>query len=299
MTRQLWTRFALALAALVLIPTLASAQATQVGQLAGEVKDATGGVLPGATVTLTSVERGFTRSMVTDGEGKFRFGVLPIGKYNVSVQLSSFGTTTVTDNLVEAERTTTIAVTLKVAGLEVSTTVVGETPIVDVKNQTQETRVRAEEFSKMAVGRSYQSLIAQAPGVVGTGNVNSHGSLSSSNVFMFDGVNTTDPTTGTFGSNLNFEAIQEVVIRTSTVGVEYGGGTGAIVDVITKSGTNRFEGSMKWIGTNDNWNEQNTTKNEVSGASLERVEVRQGELDLQRHDRRAGGQGPGVVLLRL
>jgi outer membrane receptor protein involved in Fe transport len=271
MRRQLWTRFGLALAALLLIPALASAQATQVGQLAGDVKDITGGVLPGATVTLTSVERGFTRSMVTDAEGKFLFPVLPIGRYTVTVQLSSFATSTISDNLVEAERTTRIAVTLKVAGLETATTVVGETPIVDVKNQTQETRVRAEEFSKLAVGRSYQSLMAQAPGVVGTGNVNSHGSLSSSNIFMFDGVNTTDPTTGTFGSNLNFEAIQEVVIRTSTVGVEYGGGTGAIVDVITKSGTNRFEGSMKWIGTNDNWNEQNTTKNEVTGASLART----------------------------
>jgi hypothetical protein len=262
----------MALLALLLLPGLAFAQATQVGQIGGEVKDATGGVLPGATVTLTSVERGFTRNATTDSLGKFLFTAVPIGRYTVEVKLSSFQTTTLTDNLVEAERTTSLAVAMKVAGVEVSTTVVGSTPIVDTKNQTVETHIRAEEFSKLAVGRSYQSLMAVTPGVVGTGNVNSHGALSSNNIFMFDGVNTTDPTTGTFGANLNFEAIQEMIVRTSAVGVEYGRGTGAVVDVITKSGTNRFEGSFKYLASNDNWNAQNSTKSEVAPfTSLERV----------------------------
>ena len=275
MTRKLQVRLGALLLALVLVPSLAFAQATQVGQLGGEVKDATGGVLPGATVTLTSVARGFTRTMVTDGQGRFLFTVVPIGRYTVSVALQSFQTANLTDNLVEAERTTSLSVSLKVAGIEVSTTVIGATPIVDTKNQTLETRVRVDEFGKLAVGRNYQSLMAAVPGVVGTGNVNSHGALSSNNIFMFDGVNTTDPTTGTFGANLNFESIQEMVIRTSAVGVEYGRGTGAVVDVITKSGTNRFEGSFKYFATNDNWNEQNTTKAETTGASLARVKFPQ------------------------
>ena len=273
MKRNRWGWIGAALLALVLVPALASAQATQVGQLAGEVKDATGGVLPGATVTLTSVERGFSRIAVTDSSGKFLFAVVPIGKYAVNVKMPSFQTVTITDNLVEAERTTTVPVMLKVAGVEVATTVVGETPIVDAKNQTVETRMRVEEFSKLAVGRSYQSLLAFTPGVVAAAdqNPNSHGALRSNNIFMFDGVNTTDTTTGTFGTNLNFEAIQEMVVRTSAVGVEYGRGTGAIVDVITKSGTNRFEGAFKWLLSNDDWNADNTTKNEVTGDSLART----------------------------
>lgn len=271
MTRTLTLRFWAALLALALVPAFAHAQATQVGQLGGEVKDATGGVLPGATVTLTSVERGFTRSAVSDAQGKFLFTVVPIGRYNLSVALPSFQTTTIADNLVEAERTTAVAVTMKVAGVTVDTTVIGETPIVDAKNQTLETRLRAEEFNKLAVGRSYQALMASVPGVVGTGNVNSHGALTSNNIFMFDGVNTTDPTTGTFGANLNFDAIQEMVVRTSAVGVEYGRGTGAVVDVITKSGTNRYEGAFRYFATNDNWNAQNTTAAETTGASLARV----------------------------
>ena len=273
MTASKRFRLIAALLACVLVPGVAFGQATQVGQLGGDVKDATGGVLPGATVTLTSVERGFSRSAVTDAQGKFLFTAVPIGRYNIDVKLSSFQAATLTDNLVEAERTTNITLTMKVAGVEVSTTVTGETPIVDAKNQTVETRLRATEFQKLAIGRSYQSLLAVAPGIApaADSNPNAHGALRSNNIFMFDGVNTTDPTTGTFAANLNFEAIQEVVIRTGAVGVEYGRGTGAIVDVITKSGTNRFEGAFKFLMSNDNWNAQNTVSDEVTGDSLART----------------------------
>src|SRR5580765_7848020 len=102
MTRKLRIRFGMALLALVLVPAFAYAQATQVGQIGGEVKDATGGVLPGATVTLTSVERGGVRTMVTDTNGKFLFTSVQIGRYTVGVKLQSFQTTTLTDNIVEA-----------------------------------------------------------------------------------------------------------------------------------------------------------------------------------------------------
>jgi Carboxypeptidase regulatory-like domain len=266
------------LLALVLLPMTAAAQTAQVGQVRVEVKDTSNAVLPGATVTLTSEERGVSRTGVTDSNGTYLFSVVSLGRYTVNVKLSSFENKTITGNLVEESKTTVVPVSLKIATVEVSTTVTGEVPIVDATNQTQETRLRSEEFQKMPIGRSYQSLMGVAPGVVGTGNVNAHGALTSNNVFLFDGVNTTDPTTGTFGNNLNFESIQELVVRTGAVSAEFGRGTGAIVDVITRSGTNRFEGSYKYLGTNDNWNAQNTTKSQAKNAdgscvctSLERV----------------------------
>jgi hypothetical protein len=251
-------------AALVLTPTPAAAQTAQAGQLTAAVADVTGGVLPGAALTLTSEERGVTRNGVTDAGGKFVFAQLPLGRYSLSVKLPGFSTTTVSGNLVEADKNTSVSATLKVGGLTDAVTVSGEVPIVDASNQTLQTRVRADEFQKLPIGRSYQSLVGQAPGVVGTGNVNAHGALTSNNQFFFDGINTTDPTTGGFGANLNFEAIQEVLIRTSAVSAEYGRSTGAIVEVITKSGTNQLQGSYKFLGTNDNWNKQNTTSSEVA-----------------------------------
>jgi len=258
-------------AALLSCPAAVRAQTAQVGTVSGQVNDATGAALPGATVVLASEERGVSRTTTTGEDGRFLFGQVAPGRYDVTVTLNGFSTRTVKGNLVEPERTTSVPVSLQIATVEVATTVTGSVPIVDATNQTQEMRLRAEEFQKMPFGRSYQALIGMAPGVVGTGNVNAHGALTSNNQFLFDGVNTTDPTTGTFGANLNFEAIQEVVVRTGSVSAEYGRATGAIVDVITKSGTNRLSGSFKFLATNDAWNAQNTTHSEVDQTSLART----------------------------
>lgn len=248
------------------LPHPLSAQTAQVGHVTGTVADATGGMLPGAIVQLRSVERGFSRSTVADSEGRFTFRQVTLGNYDIEVGMTGFQTRTVTGNLVEAEKTTVVSVVLALTTVGESTTVVGEVPIVDALNQTQTSRLRADEFQRLPIGRSYQTLIGQAPGVVGTGNVNSHGALTASNQFMADGVNTTDTVTGTFGNNMNFEAIAEVIVRTAGVSAEFGQSTGAYVDVITKSGTNRFGGSFKFIGTNDVWDEQNSTRSEVANA---------------------------------
>jgi outer membrane receptor protein involved in Fe transport len=247
------------------------AQPAQTGTISGEVQDSTGAVLPGVTVTITSQDRGFTRETVSDGSGRYFFPAVPIGLYRVTATLQGFQTATSSDNLVEVEKTTTVPLSLAVGQLTDTVQVIGDTPIVDPTTVTATARLSKDEFDKIPVGRSFQALTGTAPGVVGTGNVNSLGALTTSNLFVIDAVDTTDPTTGTFGTNLNFEAIQEVNVLTSAVGAEYGRAQGAIVNVITKSGTNRFEGSFKYLFANDEWNAQNKTVNQVTGASLERV----------------------------
>lgn len=259
----------------------AYAQPAQVGIIAGVVEDASGGVLPGVTVTATSQDRGTVRTAITDENGRYVFPAMAIGYYTVEANLSGFAPVRLTDNLVETEKTTNVAVTLKVGGLTDSVTVTGETPLVDLTNVTSNLRVRREEFERLPVGRSYQSLVIATPGVVGgtqqtgSSNVNALGAPQGGNLYVMDSVDTTDPTTGTFGANLNFEAIQEVSVSTSAVSVEYGRAQGAIVNVITKSGTNRFEGSAKYIAINDNWDASNSTKSETTGASLARVKFDQ------------------------
>ena len=256
--------------ALVTIAATANAQPAQTGTISGVVEDTTGGALPGVTVTLQSQDRGFTRSTVTDENGRYVFPAVPIGPYSVSATLQGFETGTATDNLVEVDKTTQVPFTLRVGALTDTVQVVGDTPIVDPTTVTATTRISNEEFEKLPVGRSYLNLIAAAPGVVGTANVNSGGALTSNNLYVIDAVDTTDPTTGTFGTNLNFEAVQEVSVLTSAVGAEYGRAQGAVVNVITKSGTNRFEGMFKYLFANDEWNSQNKTVNQITGASLAR-----------------------------
>lgn len=261
----------LLVAALVAVAAPSFAQPAQTGTISGQITDTTGAVLPGVTVTITSQDRGFQRVAVSDGIGRYVFPAVPIGLYSISATLQGFQTATVTDNLVEVEKTTTVPFDMRVGALTDTVQVIGDTPIVDRSTVTATTRLSRDEFEKIPVGRSYQALVGAAPGVVGTGNVNSAGALTTANLFVIDAVDTTDPTTGTFGTNLNFEAIQEVSVLTSAVGAEYGRAQGAIVNVITKSGTNRFEGSFKYLFANDEWNAQNTTVNQITNASLERV----------------------------
>ncbi len=251
------------------------AQVVVVGELGGQVKDETGAALPGATVTAVSVERGTAMTATTDASGKFRFSEVQPGRYNVTVTLSGFATVAQKGNLVENQKKTNLAVSMKLSTEKAEVTVTGEVPIVDKTNASLESRQRAKEFEKMPVGRSFQNLFLNAPGVNLTPGANPnpsvHGALSSNNLWLYDGVDTTDPTTGTFGGNLNFEAIQEVTVITSGVSAEYGRASGGIINVITKSGTNSFAGSGKVVMTNDNWNSQNTTENQVTGASLART----------------------------
>jgi outer membrane receptor protein involved in Fe transport len=246
---------------------VAAAQVVIVGELGGQVKDETGAALPGATVSVTSVERGVTMTTTSDATGRFRFGEIQPGHYDVTVALSGFATVTAKNNLVENQKKTDVPITLKLTAEKAEVTVTGEVPIIDKTNAALETRQRAKEFEKMPQGRSFQALFLNAPGVnlVPGANPNPvvHGALSSNNLWLYDGTDTTDPTTGTFGGNLNYEAIQEVTVITSGVSAEYGRAIGGVINVITKSGTNAFAGSGKVIMTNDNWNAQNSTTSTV------------------------------------
>src|SRR5215213_4158812 len=249
----------------------ASAQSAQTGTISGVIHGSSGAIFPGVSVTLTSVAQGTVRSTVTDQDGRYVFPGVPVGQYKVAAALQGFQTAEAKENLVETSKTTNVSFTLAVGTLSDVVQVVGETPIVDPTTVAQTTRVTRDEFEKLPVGRSYQALMAAAPGIVGTGNANSAGALTSNNVFVIDAVDTTDPTTGTFGTNINFESIQEVSILTTAAGAEYGRAQGAIVNVVTKSGTNRFEGAAKYIFLNDKWDAQNKTTSETTGASLART----------------------------
>jgi hypothetical protein len=267
------TKLLVAALILLLTPTMLFAQGFQVGSISGIAADQTGGALPGVSITVTNAERGTTRTEVTDAQGRYRFAGLALGNYNLEASLEGFQPTR--HNVrVEAEKITTMDVVMSLAASTEAITVTAEAPVVDPTNMTTTTRLSTEEYEKAPIGRSYQSITAFAPGVSRAGsNPNVNGALSAGNQYVFDGVDITDPTTGTFGANINFEAIQEVNVLTTGVSAEYGRTTGAVVSVITKSGTNDFEGSAKLIASNDDWNAQNKTRNQVSGASLARTKV--------------------------
>jgi hypothetical protein len=247
------------LAVAPVLPTLLLADGSQLGTVSGRVLDEDGRPLPGASVEIVSGDKGFRRSQETDASGSFTFALLQPGPYTLWVTLPGFQSVEATNNIVAPEKTTRVNATLMLTAAEAAVTVLGEIPLVDKTDTTARTTVSSTLTQKLAIGRNYQTLIATAPGVTNNsgGTPNVHGALDSNNLYLFDGVDSTDTVTGTFGQNFNFEAIQEMVVSTAGISAEFGRATGAIVNVITKSGTNNFSGSGKVILTNDEWNDDN------------------------------------------
>jgi hypothetical protein len=126
-------------------------------------------------------------------------------------------------------------------------TVTADAVVVDPTTTTVQQNFGTNHLKYASVGtagRSYQSVLQQAPGVAGGANPQVMGANSGQNNYMLDGVNTTDPVTHTFGSNLPFDAIQEVSIQTLGKDAEYGRAIGGVINVVTKSGGNDFSGSL-------------------------------------------------------
>lgn len=256
---------------MVSLPLLADG--TQLGTISGRVTDQSGAPVPGATVEITNQEKGITRSKTTDADGKYIFPLLHPGPYKVTISLAGFDTFVANNTVVEVGKTTSVNSKLRLSTSE-TITVLGDVPVVDKSNASQTTTISSDLAQRLPVGRSYQALALSMPGVVLPGNANAnanfHGALFTDNLYLFDGIDTTDPTTGGFGQNFTYEAIQEVSVTTSGASADYGRAVGGIINVITKSGTNSFKGSYKEVLTNDEWNAQNKGVSPTSGATFAR-----------------------------
>ncbi|HEX9494069.1 MAG TPA: carboxypeptidase regulatory-like domain-containing protein, partial [Thermoanaerobaculia bacterium] len=260
---------------MLLVSMSAFADGTQLGTISGRVTDQSGAPIPGATVEITNQEKGISRSKTTDAEGKYIFPLLHPGPYKVTITLSGFDTFVANNTIVEVGKTTNVNSKLRLSATSETITVLGDVPIVDKTNASDTTTISSQLAQRLPIGRSYQALALTMPGVVLPGNANAnanfHGALFTDNLYLFDGIDTTDPTTGGFGQNFTYEAIQEVSVTTSAASADYGRAVGGIINVITKSGTNSFKGSYKEVLTNDQWNAQNKGVSPTSGVSFART----------------------------
>ena len=237
-------RIVAAAALFVLIGAPVRAQ-QQTGSLVLEISDPAGAPIAGAEVSIES-ERTATRLATSDDRGRARFLLLPPGTYIVEVRAEGFTATR-----------REIQVALGGAGIErftlakgelTETVVVTANPEVDVTKTSTSDVYTSEDLANLQLGsanRSYLSVLGKSAGVVGGGgNPAVHGATIGENVYLIDGVNTTDPVTGTFGLLTNFDAIEQVELTTGGFQAEYGWATGGYVNQVTKSGTNEFDGTV-------------------------------------------------------
>ena len=232
--------------------TAATAMA-QYGQFEGTVRDSSGAVLPGATVTVTNQETGLTRVAVTSGDGFYRLPGLSPGVYSVRCELSNFATRTLTDIILTIQQTIIQNFTMDVAQVEETITVTGESPLVDMRRSDVTTSINELQIQDLPVGsRRWVDLAMLTPGVSqdnirgfyyrGNANIGA-GTREYSNAFIVDGVNNTWAEMGEARQNFPMDAIGEFKVTTSNFKAEYGLATGGVMTVVSKSGTNDLAGS--------------------------------------------------------
>lgn len=217
------------------------------GRLTGRIVDDTGAPLPGVTVTISSEVLMGTQFVQSDADGEFAFSALPPGTYTVKAELEGFVTVENSAVQVRLGRTTPVELALASGEFTEEVTVIAETPVVDPEQVSTSQTFTPEYLKKSAVSslnRGYQNVLTAAAGVTGGSNPNVFGSTLGENAYTIDGIDSTDPVTATFGINLNFDSIQEINFETAGFEAEYGRATGGVVDVITKSGGNRFSGTV-------------------------------------------------------
>jgi len=243
------------LTGLVLLLTSAAAWAQATAQLNGRVTDESGAVLPGVTVTVTQTDTQFTRTVVTDGTGSYVMPNLPTGPYRLEVSLQGFRSYVQTGIVLQVGATPTINASLGVGNLEETVSVEAAAPLVDVRSSGISEVVENERIVELPLqGRQVTDLIVLAGAAVETGRPNNRSFQGGVNIavagglqfgvsYLLDGALHNDPQNAA-GLALPFpDALQEFRVATSGLSAENGVRSGASVNAVTKSGTNRFSGN--------------------------------------------------------
>jgi hypothetical protein len=225
----------------------AFAQLTPGGKINGRVLDDQGGPLPGVSVTATSPKLVGRSSTVTDTNGVYRLMALPSGTYEITFSLQGFKTLVRSGILLELSQTLTLNVNLESAAIEEQVTVIGQTPLIDIKSTVKGQVMTKEMFLNLPRGRSFDSLISTIPGVqkdVNTAGLSVDGATGPENMFYVDGADISDFHYGGDPQNIVLELLEEVKVTASGYNAEYGGSMGGVVNIITRAGSNEFHGDI-------------------------------------------------------
>jgi hypothetical protein len=251
--------------ALLFVPGSVSAQTT--ATVSGTIKDSAGGVMPGATVTITNPATGLSRTNVTGGEGRFVVAGLPPGQYDLRAEIAGFKPHEGTLTLAVADALD-LSIVLEISGRQETVTLVNRPPMINATKSDLSYLVGSDTIESLPLnGRNYTDLALLQPGVLAFphrdgGSVVAHGLGMSvngqdprANVYLIDGTLQNDFTNGPAGSAagtaLGMETVQEFRVETNAYGAEFGRIAGGQVNIVTKSGTNRYRGSAYEYHRND------------------------------------------------
>src|SRR5688572_26801690 len=242
----------LAVATLLFGAAAAQAQGLAEGTIVGRVVDSTKAVLPGVTVTATNVATGFQRTSVTEGDGVFRLVALPPAEYEVSAELSGFATVR-NRVVVTVASEANIELAMSVATLSESITVTGEAPLIEVTQTQQAVTINQREIEGLPTNsRNFLEFALLSPGVVrgrsggagfgGENGFSTSGNRGDQNGINIDGVSNKSLDNGLEQNTFSTEGVQEFNVVTQGYPAEFGGAAGGVINAVSKSGTNSFDG---------------------------------------------------------
>ena len=247
---------ALMLIAMLLGLALVVQAQTSRGTVSGTVADATGAVIPGATVTLTNTETTLSRTAVTNDEGFYRFDAVDLGTYSLGITASGFGAVTKTGVIVNANQTSAVDAQLAPGEQQVTVDVVSEAgAALQTEAPVRGGNISTQQVTELPFStRNPVALALTLPGVssnrggFGVGTFSVNGARGRSNNFLIDGTENNDISVAGQGFQItNPDAVQEVSVQTSNYDSEFGRSGGAVVNTITKSGTNEFHGTLSYL----------------------------------------------------
>ena len=259
---------------LLLFPLSALAQTT-ISTIEGTIKDAQGSVVSGAQIAIKSPAMGIERTATSDANGFYRVTALPAGNYSLTISHSGFSTRTFDDIELTVNRTLTLDIPLEVGAVQEQVDVIGYAQLLNPTTSSTGATVTPEQIKGMPVnGRNYLDLMQLVPGVVinRQANVGSDnatpvlGERSGNNNFLIDGQPNKDTVNGGAASQFNQETIAEFQVLTAGFRAEFGQASGAVVNVITRSGGNAYHGLASIFFRNnvfDSSNSLDTTKDEA------------------------------------
>ena len=255
----------------------AAAQAVRATVL-GTVTDRTGGVLPGATVTVTNTETGVVQSTVADSQGRYAVTDLLPGAYTVEVSLSGFQTVVRQGIRLVVGTQAVVDFTLGPSAVQETITVTADAPVVDTVSVALGTVIEQKQMAELPlIDRSYSKLIVLAPGANEVPAATAGGQFQQffgrqpqytvsgarpeGQVFLMDNTNVQNywnrgSGSGQLGTTLGVEAIAEYQVLTNTYSAQFGG-NGVAINAITKSGTNQSHGSLFEYYRNDRFDASN------------------------------------------
>ena len=238
-------RLLLVLVFAALVPTSTALAQSTAATVSGSVLDEQKAALPGATVTIRNLDSGQSRSTTSDARGAFQVAGLPPGKYEVSAELAGFGRLVRSDLSLTVAQEVTLALTLRVAALEEAVTVTAELPLVETTRLALGTTITTNEIEELPIaGRNFATLAQLTPGVTSTAGsgISSAGQLTRNSTFLIDGLSNDDDSVAGQRGGFSVDAIKEFIVVSNSFSAEYGESSGAIVSVVTRSGTNDVNG---------------------------------------------------------